>query len=147
MSSSALPRPESRYGASQPSSRPIKAWGNKLIATFFVLLLLALLVVVVRYMGARNSTPVSASIAGFERVTNEQITTNVDVTRKDPEVASYCIITALNYDRAEVGRRELLIPPGGVTTARYTVLINTRDIPVATSVYGCATTIPHHMGL
>ena len=52
---------------------------------------------------------------------------------------------ALNYGKAEVGRREFLIEPGGDRTKRFSVDIPTRDVAVAGTVYGCSDNPPSYL--
>lgn len=97
----------------------------------------------------RVTTPnVSATQAGWTRTPgkeDEQFIFTLDVTREDPELDSYCIIYALNYDVAEVGRRDVFVPGGGPQTVRMDVPIATRELAVAGDVYGCSTEIPEFL--
>nr|WP_120492152.1 DUF4307 domain-containing protein [Corynebacterium lactis] len=94
----------------------------------------------------RVTTPdVSATQAGWSRTPGkeaEEFIFTLDVTREKPELDSYCIIYALNYDLAQVGRRDVLVPAGGPATVRMDVPIATRETAVAGDVYGCSTEIP-----
>lgn len=94
----------------------------------------------------RVSTPdVSASQAGWAREEGREddvFIFTLDVTREDPSLDAYCVIYALNYDVAEVGRRDVFIPAGGPSTVRMDVPIQTREQAVAGDVYGCSTEIP-----
>lgn len=94
----------------------------------------------------RVTTPdVSATQAGWSRTEgkeDEEFIFTLDVTREKPEMDSYCIIYALNYGRAEVGRRDVFVPGGGPKTVRMDVPIATRETAVAGDVYGCSTEIP-----
>jgi len=87
----------------------------------------------------------SATTTGFSRIDDRTLTVSVDVTRDNVEISSYCIITALNYGKAEVGRREFLIEPGGDRTKRFSVDIPTRDVAVAGTVYGCSDNPPSYL--
>lgn len=97
----------------------------------------------------RVTTPnVHASQAGWTRTPgkeDEQFIFTLDVTRENPELDSYCIIYALNYDVAEVGRRDVIVPAGGPQTVRMDVPIATRELAVAGDVYGCSTEIPSYL--
>ncbi|MFD5867928.1 DUF4307 domain-containing protein [Corynebacterium sp. NPDC060344] len=98
----------------------------------------------------RVSTPdVTASQAGWAREEGREddvFIFTLDVTREDPSLDSYCVIYALNYDVAEVGRRDVFVPAGGPTTIRMDVPIQTREQAVAGEVYGCSTEIPEFLG-
>ena len=72
-------------------------------------------------MNRVGSPDVTASQAGWSRTEgkeDEEFIFTLDVTRSNPELDSYCIIYALNYDVAEVGRRDVFIPAGDQYGAR-----------------------------
>ncbi|MDO4908316.1 MAG: DUF4307 domain-containing protein [Corynebacterium sp.] len=93
---------------------------------------------------ASNNT-VTASERGFETDSDSQLTLYMDVTRSTPSMDSYCVVRALDYDKTEVGRREILIPAGENSTVKLSVPISTRKRAVAGDVYGCGTTIPSYL--
>lgn len=95
----------------------------------------------------RNSTDadVSATVAGFSDNTDESIMMTLDITRDDASMPAYCIVTALDYDKAEVGRREAVLAAGGDATGRLSVKIHTRAKAVAANVYGCSTVFPSYL--
>lgn len=135
--------------------RLARRYGNtsrNLPGRLIVLGIVALLVVTGTYIFVqmnRVSTPnVSASQAGWSREKGKEeevFIFTLDVTREEPELDSYCIITALNYDVAEVGRRAVFIPGGTEKTVRMDVPIATRELAVAGKVYGCSTDIPEYL--
>ncbi|MCK7642860.1 DUF4307 domain-containing protein [Corynebacterium sp. P6145] len=136
--------PADRYAVTADGSR-----GNlsgRLIAIGSVLFLIAAVVVTVQYFQKTSAATVNATTSGFERADDEStLRMFVDVTRKNTDTESYCIIQALDYDKIEVGRREFLIPSGGDRTERYTVEIPTRGLPVAGKVYGCHEKVPAYL--
>lgn len=139
---SPAPAPTARY------NRPPKAGSaiaGKLIAVAAVVFVVIAGIVIYQYFHKVNAATVSATTAGFSRVDDRTLKISVDVTRKNTEQPSYCIVTALNYDKAEVGRREFLIEPGGQRTERFSVDIPSRDLPVAGTVYGCADNPPAYL--
>ncbi|KQB83656.1 DUF4307 domain-containing protein [Corynebacterium oculi] len=146
MASQPFERPQSRYGAARPA-RGSNGISGKIVAVVMVLLLIALVIVVARFLATRDDATVKASMTNFERVDDATMHLDIDVTRNQPDVPSYCIVTAMNYDKAEVGRREVLISAGGPETQRMAVEIPTRDRAVSGSVYGCSTQIPAYMDL
>ncbi|KQB85897.1 DUF4307 domain-containing protein [Corynebacterium mastitidis] len=146
MASQPFERPRSRYGAARPTEGS-KGLSGKVIAVLMVVLLIAFVIVVARYLSTRDEPTVKAAMTNFERVDDATMHLDIDVTRSQPGVPSYCIVTAMNYDKAEVGRREVLIPAGGPETQRLAVEIPTRDRAVSGSVYGCSTQIPSYMDL
>ncbi|MBN9644786.1 DUF4307 domain-containing protein [Corynebacterium mendelii] len=118
---------------------------GKLVAIAAVVVLFVGLWVVFNYVSNSQKVNVSTTVAGWERITDDEIRIDVDVSRKDPDKASYCIVNALAYDKDEVGRREFLIAPGGPKVQRFSVVIPTTDQAVAAKVYGCSGTIPPYL--
>ena len=119
------PSPSARYNAAPGKGSAIV---GKLIAVGAVVFVVLAGIVIYQY---------------YQKVTSA--TVSVDVTRDNVEIPSYCIITALNYGKAEVGRREFLIEPGGDRTKRFSVDIPTRDVAVAGTVYGCSDNPPSYL--
>lgn len=146
MSSPDIRRPESRYGAGRTPEKP-SGVGGKIVAVLLVLLLILAVIAVAQYVSNRQSTDVTASMTNYERIDDQTMRLQVDVGRENPAEPAYCIVTAINYAMAEVGRREILLAPGGEELERYEVTIPTWDIPVSGTVYGCSTSIPTHMDL
>lgn len=148
MSTPADPRSTARYGSEGGGSNR-KSQDNltgKAIAIMAVVLLAGLAVAIARYMAAdAERGDVTISMVSHERVADDTMRLWVDVTRKDPNVESYCIVTAMNYEMAEVGRREILVKPGGDAVQRFEVDIPSRDMPVSGSVYGCSTSVPAYL--
>lgn len=131
----------SRYNV--PGTQPNLS--GKLVAIAAVLIAIAIIIVAVQYFQRQRATTVSATQAGIERVDDHTLRSTVDITRKNPDAPAYCIVTALNYNKAEVGRREVLVPAGGAKTQPVTVDIPTNDEPVASTVYGCSDIIPDYL--
>lgn len=138
------PRPTSRYGTDPESQRPSGVAG-KVIAVVAIVLVALMVVFLGRYVIQRNSQPISGTLVSHERIDDTTSRVWFDVERDDTSVPSYCIITSLNYERAEIGRRDVVVPPGGDTHTRMHVDIPTRDVPVSGGVYGCSTTFPSYL--
>lgn len=126
---------------------------RRLPGKLIVVGLVGMLIIAMAYIFVqmnRVSTPdVTATQAGWAREEGREddvFIFTLDVTREDPSLDSYCIIYALNYDVAEVGRRDVLIPAGGPSTVRMDVPIQTREQAVAGEVYGCSTEMPKFLG-
>ncbi|MDO5668549.1 MAG: DUF4307 domain-containing protein [Corynebacterium sp.] len=146
MSTPADPRSTARYGDTRKPEASERNLTGKAIAIMAVVLLAGLAVAIARYMAAdAERGEVTISMVSHERVADDTMRLWVDVTREDPNVESYCIVTAMNYEMAEVGRREILVKPGGDAVQRFTVDIPSRDLPVSGSVYGCSTTMPPYL--
>lgn len=144
MSTPVARRPEDRYGADRTPQRP-GGIGGKIVAIASVILLVALIFAVARFVADRDDRDVTVEMISHERIDDSTMRLWVDVTRENPDEPSYCIISAINYDMAEVGRRELLIEPGGDPIQRFQVDIPTRELAVSGSVYGCSTIIPSYL--
>lgn len=139
-------RPVSRYRGNR-ETMATNNWSGKVIAALAVVIVLALVIALVQFMQRRESETVTASMGAFERIDDSTFQMDVDVTRENPEVPTYCIVTALAYSHAEVGRREILVEPSSATVVRITTQIPTREPAVSGGIYGCSTTIPSHMNL
>lgn len=145
MSTPAASRPTERYGKDR-APQTGRNLSGKMVAIVAVVLLIGLAVAIARFMAAdAQRGDVTIEMVSHERVADDTMRLWVDVTRKDPEVLSYCIVTALNYEMAEVGRREILVEPGGDAVQRFQIDIPSRDMPVSGSVYGCSTSIPPYL--
>lgn len=139
-------RPSSRYNSDRDLTKS-STWTGKVIAIALVILVVALVLGFTRFIQLRDEKTVTASMAGFERIDDSLFQMDLDVSRKNVDQPSYCIVTALNYSKAEVGRREVLVPSGGNSVIRLTTQIPTREAAVSGGVYGCSTNIPAHMNL
>ena len=116
---------------------------------WIILGIIAILVVSGLYIAnqMRNAGPRDASIsgAGFERHSDQRIDFFADVSRTDPSKPAYCVVTALDYDKNEVGRREFYVPPSQQKLQRFVVAIPTQTRAVAATPYGCSLTIPSYL--
>lgn len=134
-------RTRTRYGTAAPdTTRSVTA--GKIVAIVSVLFLVLILVFAGRFIMQRRAEPISASLVSHERIDDTTSRVWFDVSRNDTTVPGYCIITSLNYEHAEIGRRDVVIPAGGDNQTRMYVDIPVRDQPVSGGVYGCSTTIP-----
>ena len=131
---------EQRYG----SSRSASISGQVIVIGVVLVLVISGLYMWNQWRN-ESSPDVSISSAGFDRPNDSLLNFTVDVTRDDASRAAYCIVTALDYDKNEVGRREFVIPAGGDKTERFKVAIPTRARAVAGKEYGCSTEIPGYL--
>lgn len=118
--------------------------GKILVIAFVVLLAGALAYIAVQFKNS-SSADVTAVESGGSVIADDRLNLRVDVTREDPSKAAYCIVTAMDYDKAEVGRREFIVPASNEATTRHSVDINTRERGYAGKIYGCSSTIPAHL--
>ncbi|WP_296214390.1 DUF4307 domain-containing protein [Corynebacterium sp. YSMAA1_1_F7] len=131
---------EERYGETRNQK-----FSGKIVALILAVILAAALTYVVTQFLRTSDADVTAQESGGEVVSDERMTMSIDVTRKDPSQPAYCIVTALDYDKNEVGRREFVIPRGGEDVTRYKVDIPTRERGYAATAYGCSSTLPPHL--
>lgn len=131
---------EDRYGETRNQK-----FSGKIVALILAVILAAALTYVVTQFLRTSDADVTAQESGGEVVSDERMTMSIDVTRKDPSQPAYCIVTALDYDKNEVGRREFVIPRGGEDVTRYKVDIPTRERGYAATAYGCSSTLPPHL--
>ena len=139
---SAPTRPSARYG-NKPASQGGGVAG-KVVAIVSVILVGLLVFMLGRYVMQRQEQPIAATLIAHEQVDETTSRVWFDVERKEDAMKepSYCIITSLNYDMAEIGRREIIIPAGGESIQRMHVDIPVNEPPVNGGVYGCAVTMP-----
>ncbi|MCF4006834.1 DUF4307 domain-containing protein [Corynebacterium uropygiale] len=144
-----IDRPTSRYGRSPSPQKkgPRSITGKWIVVGIIIVLILAVVYVAWTVRQRSVTSEVSASMAGFSAIDDSTLQMDVDVTRKDVTVPSYCIVTALDINHAEIGRREVLIPAGGNETQRITTTIPSTSRPVSGGVYGCSTSIPAHLSI
>lgn len=129
-----------RYGESRNSN-----FAGKILVIIFAAMIIAAGVYIFSMLTRTSEASVTAVETNGEIVSDSKLTSQIDVTRDDPSQAAYCIVTALNYSKDEVGRREIFIPAGGDKITRYSMDIQTRERGHAAKVYGCSTTIPPHL--
>lgn len=133
----------SRYHATPHQSGT--GWTGKLVAIFTLVLVASFGVAFAKYLRTVENQSTNISFASSERIDDSTLRVWADISRKDVSVPAYCIVTALNYDMAEVGRREVYIPPGGPTQQRIETDIATRELAVAGGAYGCSEDIPFYL--
>ena len=131
--------------SSQRYSSEKRGVSGKVVAVVAVLLIAAFLFVGARALSDRFNRPVTADFISQEHIDDSTGRLWIDVTRKDPSVPSYCIVTAVDYSHAEVGRREVIFPAGGEKQERVAVDLPLRAPLVSGRVYGCSDNLPFYM--
>lgn len=131
---------EERYGTTRNQK-----FSGKIVVVILALILAGTLSYAVTQFIRTSDADVTAQESGGKIVSDNRMTMSIDVTRKDPAKAAYCIVTALDYDKNEVGRREFVIPAGGEEVTRFSVDIPTRERGYAATAYGCSSTLPPHL--
>ena len=142
MSTATTPRPAERYGRNRGSDGSI---GGKVVAIVAALLMIALLVVGARTIMERFNEPVRAEFISQEHIDDNTGRLWIDVNRKNPDTPAYCIVTAVDYSHAEVGRREVVLPAGGDEHSRIAVDLPVREPLVSGRIYGCSENLPFYM--
>ena len=142
MSTATTPRPAERYGRNRSSDGSI---GGKVVAIVAALLMIALLVVGARTIMERFNEPVRAEFISQEHIDDNTGRLWIDVNRKNPDTPAYCIVTAVDYSHAEVGRREVVLPAGGDEHSRIAVDLPVREPLVSGRIYGCSENLPFYM--
>ena len=142
MSTATSPRPAERYGRNRGSGGSI---GGKVVAIVSALLMIALLFVGARTIMERFNQPVRAEFISQEHIDDNTGRLWIDVDRKNPDTPAYCIVTAVDYSHAEVGRREVVLPAGGDEHSRIAVALPVREPLVSGRIYGCSENLPFYM--
>lgn len=139
-------RPTSRYGeANVPSALAPRKASGRVIAIVAVLLVALVIVSVARNISQRQERTITADFISLAAVDDNTTRMWIDVTRQNPDVPSYCIVTAVDYSHAEVGRREVILPAGGEELTRVEVELPVREPAVSGRVYGCSEELPFYM--
>ncbi|GGG78316.1 DUF4307 domain-containing protein [Corynebacterium pelargi] len=133
-----------RYAAGANSSQQSTLSG-KLLAILILVMVFAVAIAAFRLVKQQQAITITGKTAEVTQLSDDQFKLSFDVTRDDTSTDSYCIVKALNYDMAEVGRREVVIPAGGNRTARYETIITTSGPGASADVYGCATELPFYL--
>ncbi|SDS25272.1 DUF4307 domain-containing protein [Corynebacterium timonense] len=137
-------RPVTRYGITDKAARP-GGMGGKVLVAALVIVVVLIAVAFARTLVERAAVPVTAEFITQEAVDDSTTRLWIDVTRRNTDVPSYCIITAVDYSFAEVGRREVALPPGGETLTRIGVDLPVRAPGVSGRIYGCSEDIPFYL--
>lgn len=142
MSTSSTPAQRSRYGGPGGEAKGVS---GKIIAIFAVAMLVLVLVMAAQAIVRSQSRPVTAEFITQERVDDSTARLYIDVNRKDTTKDAYCIVFAVDYDHAEIGRREVILPAGGEAHQQIAVDVPTRAPVISGRIYGCSQDIPFYM--
>lgn len=136
-----IERPAARYGR-QRLSRGSRRRVVVILSVVIVAAAVALALVAYQRLGTGQ---VKGDLGGYELVDGQTVRVTVSVTRDDPSKPVVCIIRARSIDGAEVGRREVLVPPSPQTTVQVTALVKSSRQAVVGDVYGCGTDVPAYL--
>lgn len=142
MSSPTRPAQRSRYGASGSEA---EGTSGKVVALFAIAMLVLVLVMAGQAIVRSQSRPVTAEFVTQERVDDNTARLVIDVNRKDTTKDAYCIVFAVDYNHAEIGRREVVLPAGGEKRQQFAVDVPTRAPVTSGRIYGCSQDIPFYM--
>ena len=82
---------------------------SKAIALVFVAVVIATIFYGFRYFQSREQTNAEISMVTQQIISDDTTRVWADITRSRPEEAAYCILVAYDYEKAEVGRREIAL--------------------------------------
>ena len=121
-----IERPAARYGRQRlaHSSR------RRLAAVLFVVIVVA---------------GVALAFVGYQLLGGNTVEITISVTREDPSRPVVCIVRARSVDGAEIGRREVLVPPSTADTVVVSTIVKATRQPVVGDVYGCGTDVPAYL--
>jgi hypothetical protein len=103
----------------------------------------AVAAVVVYYVGF-GSTPIDGQQTSFTIRDDHSLSMTIEVQRDDPHRAADCVVRARSQSGAEVGRKEVLVPPANGTVREETVLRTTTRAVIG-EVYGCTYDVPTYL--
>jgi hypothetical protein len=136
-----IDRPTARYGQQRLTRRSRRRL-LVILSTVIVVVGVALALVAYQRLGTGE---VKGELGGYRLVDASTVEVTVSVTREDPSRPVVCIIRAKSIDGAEVGRRELLVPPSSAATVQVSAVVKSTRQPVVGDVYGCGTDVPAYL--
>ncbi|MET0474635.1 MAG: DUF4307 domain-containing protein [Mycobacterium sp.] len=136
-----IERPAARYGKQRLSHRSRRRV-VVILSAVIVAAALALALVAFQRLGTGD---VKGELGGYQLLDGDTVQVTISVTRKDPARPVVCIIRARSIDGAEIGRREVLVPPSSQSTVQVTAVVKSSRQPVVGDVYGCGTDVPAYL--
>jgi hypothetical protein len=136
-----IERPVARYGQQRLSRRSRR----RLAVVLFVVIVAAGVALALVAFQRLGTGEVKGELGGYELIDGQTARVTISVTRKDPSRPVVCIIRARSIDGAEIGRRELLVPPSAQATVQVTAVVKSSRPPVVGDVYGCGTDVPAYL--
>jgi hypothetical protein len=136
-----IERPVARYGQQRLSRRSRR----RLAVVLFVVIVAAGVALALVAFQRLGTGEVKGELGGYELIDGQTARVTISVTRKDPSRPVVCIIRARSIDGAEIGRRELLVPPSTQATVQVTAVVKSSRPPVVGDVYGCGTDVPAYL--
>jgi hypothetical protein len=92
-----------------------------------------------------GTAEVKGELGGYKLLGADTVEITISVTREDPSRPAVCIVRARSVDGAEIGRREVLVPPSIADTVVVSTIVKATRQPVVGDVYGCGTDVPAYL--
>ena len=92
-----------------------------------------------------GTAEVKGELGGYKLLGSDTVEITISVTREDPSRPVVCIVRARSVDGAEIGRREVLVPPSTADTVVVSTVVKATRQPVVGDVYGCGTDVPAYL--
>jgi hypothetical protein len=136
-----IERPAARYGR----QRLARNSRRRLVAVLFVVIVAA--GVALAFVGYQRlgTAEVKGELGGYKLLGADTVEITISVTREDPSRPAVCIVRARSVDGAEIGRREVLVPPSIADTVVVSTIVKATRQPVVGDVYGCGTDVPAYL--
>ena len=136
-----IERPAARYGR----QRLANSSRRRLAAVLFVVIVVA--GVALAFVGYQRlgTAEVKGELGGYQLLGEDTVEITISVTREDPSRPVVCIVRARSVDGAEIGRREVLVPPSTADTVVVSTIVKATRQPVVGDVYGCGTDVPAYL--
>lgn len=136
-----IERPAARYGR----QRLARSSRRRLVAALFVVIVAA--GVALAFVGYQRlgTAEVKGELGGYQLLGADTVEITISVTRQDPSRPVVCIVRARSVDGAEIGRREVLVPPSTADTVVVSTIVKATRQPVVGDVYGCGTDVPAYL--
>jgi hypothetical protein len=136
-----IERPAARYGRQRLTRRSRR---RLVVVLSFVIVAAGVVLALVAYQRL-GTGEVKGELGGYRLVDADSVEVTISVTREDPSRPVVCIIRARSIDGAEIGRREVLVPPSTAATVQVSAVVKATRQPVVGDVYGCGTDVPGYL--
>jgi hypothetical protein len=136
-----IERPTARYGRQRLTRRSRR---RLVVVLSFVIVAAGVVLALVAYQRL-GTGEVKGELGGYRLVDADSVEVTISVTREDPSRPVVCIIRARSIDGAEIGRREVLVPPSTAATVQVSAVVKATRQPVVGDVYGCGTDVPGYL--
>lgn len=138
------PAPQSGPRATYPTERSASSRKRWFYAATITVVVLG---VVIAWFGYKQfaDPDVSGEATAHEIISSDTVNVQYTVNRADPSNAVACVVRARAQDGSEVGRREVIVPPGDQTQVGANTEVHTSEPAVIGEVFGCTTDVPPYL--